>query len=206
MVEANSIKQVLNAGSGPRSNQYIHPVFKTAGWRESRLDIDPQASPDVVASIVNMAAIPNDNFDAIWSSHSLEHLYAHEVPLALSEFARILKPDGFALITSPDLEAIASLILQNGVDQPAYVSPAGPITAHDMLFGHSESIARGNKFMAHKTGFTCASLGQLLVNAGFAVVLVKRGDLDLWALALMQDANKSKIQQELRAFGLDMFE
>src|SRR5665213_540831 len=40
-----------------------------------------------------------------------------------------------------------------------YTSPAGPITPLDMLFGHSDSIASGHLYMAHKTGFTCASLG-----------------------------------------------
>jgi len=150
--------------------------------------------------------VPNASFDAIWSSHTLEHLYAHEVPLALAEFMRILKADGFALITSPDLEAAAALILDQGLDRTAYVSPMGPITPHDMLFGHSASIARGKTYMAHNTGFSSATLGNLLVNAGFGMVLVKRDRLDLWALALMEDADKPAIQRELKACGLDMFD
>jgi SAM-dependent methyltransferase len=201
------VRRVLNAGSGPLSNRHLHPIFTKASWAEVRLDIDPKASPHLTGSIVDMRSLVQDqSFDAIWSSHSLEHLYGHEVPLALSEFTRVLKPDGFALITSPDLEAVASLLLDRGLDQAAYVSAAGPITPHDMLFGHSASIARGQTFMAHNTGFTCTSLGQLLANAGFAVVLVKRDRLDLWALALMRDADKSVIQQDLEACGLDMFD
>ena len=73
-----------------------------------------------------------------------------------------------------------------------------------MLFGHSASIARGLTFMAHNTGFTCASLGNALARAGFAIVLVKRDQFDLWALALMQDADKEAIQQDLKTSGLDM--
>lgn len=202
-----ALRTVLNAGSGPPSNRQLHPIFIRNGWQEVQFDIDPQTTPDLVGSIVDMSSlIPARSFDAVWSSHSLEHLHAHEVPLALSEFKRILKPDGFALVTSPDLEAVAALILDQGLDNTAYVSPIGPITPHDMLFGHSTSIARGKTFMAHRSGFTCASLGDRLASAGFAMVLVRRDNLDLWALALMPDADKVAIQLALKTCGLDMFE
>jgi hypothetical protein len=150
--------------------------------------------------------IASHSFDGVWSSHCLEHLYAHEVTSALSEFRRILKMTGFALITSPDLESVASLILEHGIGHVAYQSPMGPITPHDMLFGHTASIARGNIFMAHNTGFTCASLGQQLLDAGFPVVLAKRENFALWTLALMEDADKGAIQRDLKASGLDMFD
>jgi hypothetical protein len=75
-----------------------------------------------------------------------------------------------------------------------------------MLFGHSESIARGHPYMAHKTGFTCVSLGQRLLDAGFPVAVVKREGFDLWALALMQEADQASIQRKLLAAGLDIFE
>jgi hypothetical protein len=205
--DAAPIKQVLSAGSGPLSTRQLHPMFRTADWREVRCDIDPQTRPDIVGSITDMSKlIASQSFDGVWSSHSLEHLYAHEVASALSEFRRILKMTGFALITSPDLESIASLILEYGIGHIAYQSPMGPITLHDMLFGHSASIARGNMFMAHNTGFTCASLGQQLLDAGFPIVLAKREDFALWALALMEGADQRAIQRDLKASGLDMFD
>src|SRR5665647_349132 len=157
--QTKSLKRVLNAGSGPYAAGKLHPVFVRDEWQEIRTDIDPQVNPDRVSSITDLrSSFVSRSFDAIWSSHTLEHLYAHEVPSALAEFKRVLKPDGFALITSPDLEAVASLILDHGLDHVAYTSPAGPITPLDMLFGHSDSIASGHLYMAHKTGFTCASL------------------------------------------------
>jgi SAM-dependent methyltransferase len=199
------VKRVLSAGSGPASARQLHAAFRTDRWQEVRFDIDPHVKPDIVGSITDMSKlIGSESFDGVWSSHSLEHLYAHEVPLALGEFRRILKPGGFALITSPDIESIASMVLEYGLDHVAYTSPVGPITPHDMLFGHSASIERGSTFMAHNTGFTCASLGQRLLDAGFPVVLAKREGLALWALALMEQADKTTIQQELKAAGLDM--
>jgi SAM-dependent methyltransferase len=204
---AGKEKRVLNAGSGPPTSRQLHRVFRSRTWREVRLDIDPRTQPDVVGSITDMSAVlPAASFDAVWSSHSLEHLHRHEVPAALREFKRVLRPDGFALVTSPDLETVAACVLQHGPDHVVYTSPMGPITAHDMLFGHAHSIALGRSFMAHNTGFTCASLGRLLLEAGFSVILVKRDHLNLWALALMEDADKGAVQRELGAADLDMFD
>jgi SAM-dependent methyltransferase len=198
------LRRVLNAGSGSNTARQLHPVFSRTAWQEIRVDVDPQAKPDLVCSITNMKSVfAPASFDAIWSSHTLEHLFAHEVPFALTEFKRVLKPDGFALVTSPDLEAVASLILDRGLDQVAYTSPAGPITPLDMLFGHSASIAGGYPAMAHKTGFTGASLGRRFVDAGFPIVLVKQERLDLWALALMHEADQESIQRNLVSVGLD---
>jgi len=201
------LKRVLNAGSGSRKARPLHALFMREAWQEVRIDINPMVNPDVVGSITDMnSAFPAQSFDAVWSSHILEHLHAHEVPLALGEFKRILKPDGFALITCPDIEAVAAFIVEHGLDSVAYISPAGPIAGLDLLFGHSTSIARGQFYMAHKTGFTCASLGQLLLDTGFSTVLAKRERFDLWALALTEQADKPLLQEQLAKAGLDMFE
>jgi SAM-dependent methyltransferase len=202
---ARRVRRVLNAGSGSRGARQLHPAFTPAAWDETRVDIDPESEPDVVASIADMTeAFPDGVFDAVWCSHVLEHLFAHEVPLAAAEFRRVLRPDGFALVTSPDLETIAGLILDGGLDQTAYMSPSGPITPHDMLFGHSASLARGRWAMAHNTGFTCASMGDILVAAGFAEVVARRQRFDLWAVAFMPAADRAAVLAELRAAGLDM--
>lgn len=203
----HQLKRVLNAGSGPLSPRQLHPVFESGRWSETRIDIDPLAHPDVIGSVTDLAtSFPPASFDAIWSSHSLEHLHRHEVPQALAEFRRVLKPHGFVLIRCPDLETVASLLVEHGPDHVAYMSPVGPITPLDMIYGHAASIARGKTFMAHHTGFTCASLGAGLLQAGFPTVLATRDRFDLWALALMDDADKLQIQRDLASAGLDMNE
>ena len=203
--DTRTIKRVLNAGSGVQSNRQLHRIFVGEDWQKIRLDIDPDFKPDIVSSITNMGAnVPSGTFDAVWCSHTLEHLYTHEVPFAISEFRRILKPDGFLLIRSPDLEAVASLIVEYGIDHVAYKSPAGPIAPLDMLFGHTASIERGSSNMSHKTGFTCDRLGRLLTEAKFSSIFVKREGLELWALALMQKSNQSEILDDLHDTGLDL--
>ena len=198
-------RRVLNAGSGSASARRLHPSFQHLGWDEVRLDIDPAAEPDLLGSLADMRMLaPPQSFDAVWASHSLEHLSPHEVEGALLEFRRILKPTGFALVTSPDLEAVASALLQHGLDHVAYVSSMGPITPLDMLYGHALSIERGMTHMAHRSGFTCASIGAAFLAAGFPTALAKRDKFDLWALALMEDANRQEILADLGGTGLDM--
>ena len=188
-------RTVLNIGSGPPRPEKLHPAFRDAGWREVRLVIDPAVKPDIVGSMTEMgASVGDQSVDAIWSSHNIEHLGAHEVPLALAEFRRVLRDDGFALITCPDLEAVAALVLERGLDAVAYVSPAGPVTPLDMLFGHGASIAAGHGFMAHRTGFTLELLARLVLEAGFAEVRIVKGRLDLWALCLMPDCRIEAIR------------
>ena len=121
--------------------------------------------------------------DAVWSSHNLEHLHRHEVPVALAEFRRVLRPGGQMLLTLPDLQRIAELVAADGLEDEAYSSPAGPITALDMIYGHTPSLARGNRHMAHKTGFTARTLTQLLTEAGFTGVALQREGFALWARA-----------------------
>lgn len=201
------MKRVLNVGSGSSASRQIFPLFNRDVWQEVRLDIDPATKPDVVGSLVDMPNLFEPmSFDAIWSSHVLEHLYIHQVPMALKGFKHVLKEDGFALITSPDIEVAASEMIKHGLDHVVYHSPAGPITTLDILFGHSASIAAGWLHMAHKTGFTSTKMGELLIDAGFATVLAKTVGVDLWAVALMDRADKIDIQRQLRAAGLDMSE
>jgi predicted SAM-dependent methyltransferase len=184
---------VINVGCGPKPSR-LHSMFHS-GWQEVRLDVDPGVEPDLVGSISDMRGlVPDASFDAVWSSHNIEHLYAHEVGPALCEFRRILRPDGFALITCPDIQRIAEFVAAGKLDQPLYHSPAGPIAPLDMIFGHSRSIEEGFVYMAHRTGFTAEMLGRRLVEAGFRECRIGRGNhYDLWALALMPEANNLEL-------------
>ncbi|MGA2041997.1 MAG: methyltransferase domain-containing protein [Roseiarcus sp.] len=203
---SESVLKVLNVGSGVAAPAKLHSVFRRGDWNEVRLDIDANVGPDLVGDMTNMRdIIPTGTFDAIWSSHNIEHLYAHEAPRAILEFHRILRQSGFALITCPDIAAIAQLIVDGSFEEPAYVSPAGPINALDMLYGHSRSIASGNVYMAHHTGYTVERLGRLLLEGGFSEAWVFPGTaFDIWAVALMVRADREEIRRQLAAGGLDL--
>jgi len=178
-------KIVLNVGCGYPLRQKLHRHFHGPEWREVRLDLDPAVQPDIVCSITDMGPVSANTIDAVWSSHNLEHLQRHEVPLALGEFIRVLKPQGLLLLTLPDLQQVAQLVVDDKLEDLAYQSPSGPVTPLDMLFGHTASLARGNRYMAHRTGFTARTLHQALVEAGFVEVRLRvGGSFDLWATAV----------------------
>jgi len=179
------LQLVLHVGCGPDTPPRLpEAFFPRSLWHEIRLDIDPAVQPDVVASITDMAPVASGSVDAVWSAHNLEHLFPHEVPRALAEFRRVLKPDGVAMLTLPDLQQVAELVAQDRLAEPAYLSPAGPITPLDMLYGHGASVAAGNVFMSHRGGFTARTLEAALIGAGFAEVRVTRdGGFGLWATA-----------------------
>ena len=164
-------RTVLHVGCGraPLPAPFAHP-----GWREIRVDIDPAVRPDIVGTMTDLAAVADASVDAVYSSHNLEHLDAHEVPLALAEFRRVLKPGGSATILVPDVQSLAERIASGELETALYRVPAGPIAALDMLWGHGAALAAGQVHMAHRTGFSAATLDRRLLDAGFAPVEVQR--------------------------------
>lgn len=132
---------------------------------EVRLDIDPQMKPDVLASIVDLGDV--GEFDAVYCSHALEHLYPHDVPKALGEFLRVLRPGGYVLLFVPDLEDVKP------DETVLYVSPAGPITGLDLFYGMAGLVAT-MPYMAHHCGFTSETMRRVLETAGYVDVSTKR--------------------------------
>lgn len=195
------MKTLLHVGCGQKRIAQTTPGFNTPEWKELRLDIDTSVQPDVVGSMTDMSAVANESVDAVFSSHNIEHLYPHEVPAALREFLRVLKPDGFAVITCPDLKSVCALVAQDKLLEPAYESPAGAISPLDILYGHRPAMARGNLFMAHRGGFTQSSIAITLKQAGFeSVATVARPRFfDLWAMATKQTLDKQAVQALARS-------
>ncbi|MHB2170111.1 class I SAM-dependent methyltransferase [Alsobacter sp. R-9] len=198
MTAESERRLVLNVGCGnPRRNR-LKELFPPSAWQEVRLDLDPKVQPDLVASTTDLSCLADRRMDAVWSSHNLEHLHDHEVGVALRELVRILRSDGFCVITTPDIVRVAAVIAAGRLEEPLYISPAGPVTPLDVMFGLRRSVAAGNGFMAHRTAFSAERLGRLLVEAGFAEARVWQGDAyDLWAVGLMPDAKGDAIAAAL---------
>jgi hypothetical protein len=174
----------LHVGCGPKRKSETTRGFEGEDWTELRLDIDPSVNPDIIGTMTDLSAVADASVDALYSSHNIEHLYPHEVPVALAEFARVVKPEGFVVITCPDLQSVAALVAEGKLLDPAYRSPSGPITPLDIIYGHRPALARGNLFMAHRCGFTMGALLGALKQAGFGQVtgMQRRKYFDLWAV------------------------
>src|SRR5260370_14657198 len=143
-------KTVLNVGCGYPLRQRLHRHFHGSEWREIRLDVDPDVHPDIVCSMTDMSPVAANSVDAIWSSHNLEHLQRHEVPLALAEFIRVLKPHGLLLLTLPDLRQVAQFVAEDRLADQAYMSLSRPITPLDMLFVHTAPLAHRQPIMGQR--------------------------------------------------------
>lgn len=176
-------RKVLNVGGNSKKIS-IPPQYD--GWEHVLLDIDPKGNPDVVCDARNLRGLPGADYDSVYCSHNLEHYYRHDVEKVLAGFLHILKDDGFAYIRVPDMGGVIQIVVQRGldIDDFLYQSPSGPITVSDVIYGYGEEIERsGHDFYAHKTGFTQKSLKAILLNAGFPVVFVRVGDLEISAVA-----------------------
>ena len=180
------MRKFLNVGG---ANKQIAVPSQYHGWQHVLLDIDPRGSPDVVCDARELRTLPAGEYDAVYCSHNLEHYYPHDVPRVLAGFRHVLKPDGFLHLRVPDVAAVMRVVVEKNLDigDVLYNSDAGPITAHDVLYGLGREIrSSGSDFYAHKTGFTTKSLSAALAAAGFGRVFVQGGDLELQALAFSE--------------------
>lgn len=197
------MKTFLHVGCGPKRKNQTTDAFNTDAWKELRLDIDKTVSPDIVGTMTDMSGVATASVDAIFSSHNLEHLYPHEVPGALKEFRRVLKPDGILVATCPDLMSVCALVAMDRLTEPAYTTRKGePISPLDIMYGHRGAMAKGNLFMAHRCGFTQKVLVNTLWAFGFPMIAsMQRGIpmFDLWVVASAKAMEEDALRQLAKA-------
>jgi len=142
----------LSVGSGPEEI----PGWGEAGYSVVRLDIDPSTNPDIVASMTAMG--PIGPYDIVFCCHALEHVYPHEVPVALAEFYRVLSRGGMAIILVPDLQDVPPT-------DDALPGMEGYSGLH-LFYGDAKQIA-AHPYMAHHCGFVESTLRAAMEAAGF---------------------------------------
>jgi len=195
------MKTFLHVGCGPL-NKSSCLGFNNDNWKEIRFDIDKDVNPDLVGTLTDMNSVETGTFDAIYSSHNIEHIYSHEVPIALKEFYRVLKEDGIVVITCPDLQSLGEALTQDKLFETLFEAitvPEGhkvPITAFDVLFGYQEKV-EGNEYMAHKGGFTYSTLDRAFYEAGFKVRVGGRRPeaCDLYLVAFKQKKSEEEVKK-----------
>jgi predicted SAM-dependent methyltransferase len=160
------MKTLLNVGCG-WSNISQLKGFNKDTWKEIRFDIDEKVRPDIIGTLTDMKLVETASVDAIYSAYNLDHIYAHEIPIVLKEFHRVLKEDGFALVRCPDLQTMGELIAQDKYLEILYQSQIGPVYPIDVIYGHRGEIEAGNEYMVKKCGFTYSALDASFSVAGF---------------------------------------
>jgi SAM-dependent methyltransferase len=188
------MKTLLHVGCGPEDKSDIKG-FDNDHWKEIRLDIDEDVNPDIVGTLTDMKLVETATIDAVYSAYNIDHIYAHEVPIALGEFYRVLKDDGLVIIKCPDLQSVAEAVVQDKLLDTLYVSPIGPISAIDIMYGNRQEISDGNTYMEKKVGFTYTSLDVSFFEAGFETRYGGRSQ-NAWELMLVAFKQK-KTEEEV---------
>lgn len=145
---------LLDLGSGPGNLlQKEYPDAKIV-----RVDLDPETEPDLLCDLRNLT-MEDNSVDGAASMHTLEHMPWPEVPIALAEWYRVIRPGGLLHVSVPDLGWIAAEIMSNRMT-------IGIIAG---IFG-----AQDSEFQAHRSGFTLPSLIGQVGQAGFDVLEAER--------------------------------
>ena len=130
------------------------------------INIDQYVSaPNITKMDIFHLQFDTNSVDEIFSEHMLEHLSKYEVPQALKEWSRVLKPEGKLVMNLPNLE----WCIQQWLEKPETNRWGWQL---DTIFGLE---THPGEF--HKTGFTIPRLRQLLTEAGFRKISIS----DYWS-------------------------
>jgi predicted SAM-dependent methyltransferase len=163
-------KKIADLGSGP-----VSPYMKEDGTVIS-FDIREEVKPSVVCDLKKIP-VPDQEFDIVFSSHTLEHFSWAKVDKILEEWSRILKVGGELRLIVPNLRFVARRLLEDR------------IVPTDLWVLYGEQDYPKN---FHATGFTPNMLKSLVTSMGiYDNIEVKEGDVtreeahpDAWNLEL----------------------
>lgn len=131
----------------------------------------PWSAEVVRLNLTRPLPFPSESFAAVYSSHTLEHLYHDDALALLRECYRVLKPGGTCRMVVPDLESIV-----NGYSQAKAAKDVEAATRFmEKLLVHDKRHQRGilgtyyrlTAFHQHKWMYDADSILNLFEAAGF---------------------------------------
>jgi predicted SAM-dependent methyltransferase len=135
---------------------HIGGQTKAEGWEI--LDANPGPHVDHVCNANNLSGFADNTFSAIYASHVVEHLdYIGELSSALRDWNRILLPGGKLYVSVPDLDILATMIL----DKQGLTRDDRFLAMRMIFGGHTD------KYDYHVTGLNEEFLSHYLSAAGF---------------------------------------
>lgn len=104
--------------------------MQSLGWEVAGVEVDPEAVKAARARGVKVyqgdlpsQKFPDNTFDAVFSSHVIEHL--HDPAAVVSECARIVRPGGLVVLLTPNIESLGHRkygVAWIGLDPPRHLS------------------------------------------------------------------------------------
>lgn len=129
------------------------------GWKI--FNIRSGKNVDFVGNCTDLSQFATGAAEAVYASHVIEHLgHRQELPAALSEMRRVLRPGGKLYVSVPDLEFLAGLFLRPGM--PVEIK----IRVVTMIFG-----MQANEHDYHKFAFSLDMMAWYLARAGFTKIM-----------------------------------
>jgi predicted SAM-dependent methyltransferase len=135
---------------------HIGGQVRTAGWEV--LDANPGPCVDHVGNAGDLSAFADDSFEQVYASHVLEHFdYQGELLKTLTEWRRVLTPNGTLCVSVPDLDMLARLFLDRTL-----LAAQDRFLVMRMIFG-----GHIDKYDYHLVGLNEEFLTSYLHTAGF---------------------------------------
>lgn len=128
------------------------------GW--NILNIQAAPGVDYVGDISDLSQFADNSFSRVYASHVLEHVPQGKVLDTLRGIFRILAPGGEFMVSVPDLEILAHLIIS-------------PTASEDSKFHAMRMIFGGqvDEYDYHYFGWTARFLQSFLSQAGFTEIM-----------------------------------
>lgn len=122
-------------------------------------DAKSGTSVDLVIDLHDPWQLQADEYEWIYTSHVIEHLYPDRLPRALTLLHRALRPGGLLTLATISLE---------GIYQNAFLKGYPPEAVNAYLYGDAKTT--DSPLAAHRQCFTEPYLTDLMRKAGFATV------------------------------------
>lgn len=165
-LEGYGAENVLAVGGNVESSKYWASLYPDSKF--TVLNIDENELPEQTDKLTPLTCdaqemtLPDSSFDLVVSNQVLEHIYAPDK--CLKEVFRVLKPDGKAVFTTPNLAAWYNRIGLLFGYQPFNYTPSPGYRN----IGFPSFVKKDNIF-DHPRVFTHRALKELFQNIGFVV-------------------------------------
>ena len=119
------------------------------------IHIDGSNYPHVDSNNIRRLLYEDNSMDLLYASHVIAYFDRQEIVNVLTEWRRVLKPNGILRLATPDFRTMIRLYNEHNIPLQSFVGP---------LYGRMQM---GNETIYHKTCYDKEDLTSLLLSVGF---------------------------------------